>query len=72
VLVERYFYMYSRFVKTQPSERANLRNTANQAIDQFVQVFKKIKELEFFRPVVDNQGWLFGTDRVVELRNQIH
>jgi hypothetical protein len=71
VLIERYFYMYSRFVNTQPAERANLRIAAIRTIDQFVTVLDNMKLLDFFRPVRDNQLWLFGTDKIVALKNQL-
>jgi hypothetical protein len=71
VLIERYFYMYSRFVNTQPGERANLRSATIRTIDQFVTVLDNMKLLEFFRPVRDNQLWLFGTDKIVALKNQL-
>jgi len=71
LLIQRYIYMYGRFVKTQPSERSNLTNAALQTIDQFAQVFSKMKQIAYFRPVVDNQPWLFGTDKITDLRKQL-
>ncbi len=70
-LIRQYFYVYSRFVKTKPAEQANLRQAAMQTIDQFALLFDKMKQLEFFRRVVENQFWLFATDKIVELRSQL-
>jgi hypothetical protein len=70
-LTQSYFEIYSQFVETQKDERPALRRVAVSTMQHFVSLLDQMKRIDFFEPVINRAGWLFGTQRVADLKNQL-
>jgi predicted nucleotidyltransferase len=70
-LVRGYFEIYSRFVETQNDERVALRKVAGSTIEHFVNLLEQMKQIELFKPVLNQAKWLFETEKVADLKSQL-
>jgi hypothetical protein len=70
-LTQSYFEIYSQFVETEKDERPALRRAAVSTMQHFVNLLEQMKRIDFFEPVINRAGWLFGTQRVTDLKNQL-